>query len=352
MLPSIVVDPSTLWLVSADDTLEVAEDAIGRAMEWMKPNTTGPLQLFLSRRSVDALATANAFPAEPRFTDILKTLGLDGVISPKALATTVSRFLSGNRWIEDRVGLQDILYDVKKIAPDPTSVIADPQLQSLSVDALGLSAICASENNLQPLYAFPRQSAAGLNVLVETSIDIADFGEAEARTAQAVNRDVTVLGHPSYWAFGLSASDIWRHSENAEELEVAIWLCAQQLNEQSGCGLKKFRVGTSLFDCLAAKGATGDGPYALSVLQKCAQTVLNQSSLQPNPFYTSAKANASVRERTRDKAKAWRLHVTKSHQALRLMYWELPCGQIEFATLDEKAEEFIHDGEALPRRGW
>jgi hypothetical protein len=51
-------------------------------------------------------------------------------------------------------------------------------------------------------------------------------------------------------------------------------------------------------------------------------------------------------------AKAWRLHVTKSHQALRLMYWSLPNGQIEFATLEEKGNECIDEGEKLQKRKW
>jgi hypothetical protein len=352
MLPPIMVDPSTIWLIDSNDTPENAETAISSAMEWMKPNVSGPLQLYLSRRGVEALAEANAFPAEPRLSDALKAVGLDGVLSAKTLAASVSRFLSSNSWIEEKVGISDVLLQATKISPDPTFAIANPQLRILSVEAFGLAALCANENDSHLLYAFPRQSGSHRDVRVEAGFDIIDLGENNIRTEETVDRQIMVLRDPSAWRAALSPEDIWRGADGPEELEVAISLAATALGVMTKCGLKEFRVGTSFLECLRSNGAAGSGAYALSVLQKCAQTVLIQSSLQPKPFYTSSDANATVRERKRDKAKAWRLHVTKSHQALRLMYWALPCGQIEFATLEEKSEESIHDGEYLPQRKW
>lgn len=352
MLPDILLDPSILWLVESDDTAETASDAIVGAMEWMKPKATGPLHLMVSSRSVDALATANAFPAEPRLAEMLKSIGLEGVISPKNLATSVARFLSSNNWIEHRLGLRDILFQSVTITPDPTSAISDATLRAGSTEAMGLASVCAHGNPLNSLYAFSRQDDPKKEVRVQTAIDIVEFGADDVRTEQNTDNQISILRHPSAWSTALSPDEIWRLAETEEEIEVAIFLTAKSLAEQASCGIREFRVGTNFLDCLASNGASADGPYASLVLQKCAQTVLEQSSLQPNPFLTSASSTSPQRERTRDGAKAWRLHVTKSHQALRLMYWVLPCGQIEFATLEEKSEESIHEGEAICQRNW
>ena len=151
---------------------------------------------------------------------------------------------------------------------------------------------------------------------------------------------------------GLSSQQIWNEADCSNDLEVAILLAASALAKQSGCGLKMFRVGSGFLESLRESGAFNTGPFADVTITKCAQTVLLQSNLTPQPFRTNAKANAPTRIRQRDNAKAWRIHVTKNHQALRLMYWELPNGHIEFATLEAKAEESIDEGNALLPRAW
>jgi len=352
MLPAILVDPSALWLAHAGDTVESAENAITRALQWMKPNAIGPLQLYLSSRGVEALTDVNAFPAEPRFAEILKLLGLESVLNARTLAASVSRFLSTTPWIEDTVGLRDVAFQAIRVSPDLTMEISDAQLRKLSLETFGVAAICASEDKRHSLYAFPRQNMPHGSALVETKVGIMEVGAAHVRMEESVDRRIEVLGDPSVWPAALCPHETWRNAENPEEFELAIWLAAKTMSDKSGIGLKEFRVGTRFIECLRENSAAGKGPYAGSVLGKCAQTVLLQSSLEPKPFYVSAEAKAAIRQRARDRAKAWRLHVTKGHQALRLMYWELPDKQIEFATLGVKGEESIHDGDELPPRRW
>ncbi|RWI50105.1 MAG: hypothetical protein EOR16_31145 [Mesorhizobium sp.] len=351
MLPAITVDPSIIWILDDSDTEETASVAITRALEWMRPTATAPLDLLLSGRSVDALAAAGAFPSEPRLAQILSSLGLENVISPKTLAMSVSRFLSSTAWIEDEIGISDVLFHNTSIDPDPTPTISAPGLRVVSVDTIVLAGICAQENRRYSIYAFPRQPVPHRRLSVATTIDILEFVEDEPLTEQAIEVDLEAIRSPDAWYQGVSGVQVWRDAGCAADLEVAIWLTASELEKASGGGLREFRVGTAFLQTLQACGAARDGPHAEAVLTKCAQTVLGKSNLRPKPFWTST-ARTSVRERERDKAKAWRQQVTKSHEALRLMYWESPNGLIEFATLEAKAEETIDDGEVLDARGW
>lgn len=352
MLPEVAVDPSVIWIVDSTDTVEEARNAIATALKWMKPNAAGPLGLFLSRRSVEALASLNAFPAEARLAAVLRTLDLDGVVSSKSLAASVGRFLSSNMWIEESVGLQDVLYHGTTVTPDPTLAIVDCNLRDVSIDAMGLAALCTQAGGRHTICGFPRQEEAHHRVQVSTNIDIIEVEGRDQQDGIAVDIILDVLKFPHEWARGLSSETVWRDADCATDLELAIWLGAVTSSQQSGCGLKNFRVGTEFLDSLRASGAAGDGAFAEATLAKCVQSVLLKSSLKPKPFRTSTAANASVRKRNRDNAKAWRQHVTKSHQALRLMYWELPCGQIEFATVEMKAEESIDEGGVLLPRAW
>lgn len=351
MLPTVTLDPSTIWIIDSSDTEEVASGAITSALEWMRPHAAGPLSLFFSSRSVDALAQAGAFPSEPRFAEVLTSLGLANVISPKTLAASVSRFLASNPWIEEQVDLRDVLFHATTIAPDPTLAIPAQGLRTASVETLGLLGICARENGRHSVYAFSRLNDEHARIRVTTTVDILEIAENDARTEEAIDVEIDVISSPGAWSRALSSKQIWRDADCPADLEVAIWLAASELEKISGGGMREFRVGSAFFGTLQACGADGDGAYAESVLMKCAQTVLFRSNLRPAPFWTST-ARVSVRERKRDRAKAWRQHVTKSHQALRLMYWEAPNGLVEFATLESKVEESIADGDALEPRGW
>lgn len=352
MLPVVMVDPCTLWLIDDFDTSEEVEDYISHSLEWMKPNAAGPLKISLSSRAVEALTEAQAFPAEPRLEKALKGAGLEGVISAKTLAASVGRFLANNNWVEDSVGLEGILFNNISIDPDLAESITDPDLKRASKEAVGLTALCTCEINHRHLYAFPRFSKPKTDLDVSFSVDIVDFGSGDIREKQEGSCSIQVLRSPAAWSEAISGEEAWRNAESSEEVEVAILASAMRMDESANCGIKKFRVGSGFLESLRYCGAVGDGAYANAVLQKCAQTVLNISSLQPNHFHNSTSANSTVRVRERDNAIAWRLHVTKRHQALRLMYWELPCGSLEFSTLDEKAEEDILEGEILIARTW
>lgn len=351
MLPMVLVDPSVVWMIDSMDEVGVAKDAIASALEWMSPNAGGALDILLSRRGIEALTNAGAFPAEPRLNEVLASLGLEQVINAKTLAGTVSRFLSCNRWIEDVVGLCDVLYENTDIEPDVSLCITNPELRMLSIDSIGLVAVFVQEVNQQFRYGFPRQNEKHQLIQAATHISILELIGGD-QNDKSVKIKLDVLGSPCAWSSGLSSLQIWREAGCSNDLEVAIWLKAKELALQSNCELRSFRVGTQFLETLVSCEAVGEGSYAETTLVKCAQLLLLQSNLRPRPFRSSADANASVRLRLRDKAKAWRLHVTSSHQALRLMYWELPTGEIEFATMGPKVDAFIHDGEPMQPRAW
>ncbi|MES0175367.1 hypothetical protein [Mesorhizobium sp. M0006] len=351
MLPAITIDPSTIWIVDASDSEEMASEAITRALQWMRPGAAAPLDLLLSGRSVDALAAAGAFPSEPRLAQILSNLGLESVISAKTLAMSVGRFLASTAWVENETGISDALFHETSIVPDPTSAVLAPGLRAISVDTIGLVSICSQRSKRYSVYAFPRQPVVHREMNVTTMVDILEFVENDTVTEFAIETDLQVIRSPDGWLHGLSGIQVWRDADCAADVEVAIWLAALELDKVAGGGLREFRVGTAFLQSLQECGASGDGPHAEAALTKCAQTVLIASSLRPKPFWTST-ARTSIRERKRDKAKAWRQHVTKSQEALRLMYWESPNGQLEFATLEAKVEETIAEGDVLGPRAW
>lgn len=62
-------------------------------------------------------------------------------------------------------------------------------------------------------------------------------------------------------------------------------------------------------------------------------------------YNTTANPKSFNESRTSDKAEAFRVHVSKDHEAFRLMYWARPDGSTEFANIGIKQELLICQGD-------
>lgn len=178
-----------------------------------------------------------------------------------------------------------------------------------------------------------------------------DRGEyLEEMTLDAV---VTIVKSPSDYLNALSRSDIWKAASTSSELEVAIALEAKSLAEVTeSAAISIFRVGSEFLASLHSSQAIGQGAFADTALSKCAHIVTNSGLVNAQPFRTAAAANAGPRIRQRDGATAMRAHITGGHQALRLMYWLLPGGAVEFSCVRSKFDLQIDEGDLLGECGW
>ena len=80
-------------------------------------------------------------------------------------------------------------------------------------------------------------------------------------------------------------------------------------------------------------GANNGGPngtHAGVILEACARLVIGKPKNEEKPFEIAA--------RQRDGANPFRLHVTKHHEALRLMFWKCPGHVLELANVGVKDE--------------
>jgi hypothetical protein len=87
-----------------------------------------------------------------------------------------------------------------------------------------------------------------------------------------------------------------------------------------------------------------DGAFSSVVLEKRAQVIASSGNLKVKDLRTSKSKAAPTKKRDRDGATAKRVHVTGSGPGLRLMFWELPNGEVEFSTLRNKFDVEIDDG--------
>lgn len=70
----------------------------------------------------------------------------------------------------------------------------------------------------------------------------------------------------------------------------------------------------------------------------CARLIMGQPKNRAVAF--------RVPRRKRDGAIPFRTHITKRHEALRLMFWQATNGVVELANIGGKSEQLIFEGDA------
>ena len=132
----------------------------------------------------------------------------------------------------------------------------------------------------------------------------------------------------------LDALQLWSKAESDEEIKYAILTRATSIRKTAGCknpeaNCDLFSIGRTFRETLAAWQAGGNSKFSSTTFETCARLVAKKPKEACNMFGQS---------RASDLAVSYRTHVTKDHEALRLMYWKLPDGSIELACVGSKHE--------------
>jgi hypothetical protein len=137
---------------------------------------------------------------------------------------------------------------------------------------------------------------------------------------------------------------LWCHADDDTQFALAIRLAAREVRKISGCpdpdrNCATFSFGARFVSSLKEWQAAGDGRHASSVLVACARIVARAESDDIIRFYKRASGKGKIEYITRviDRAEAWRMHLSKRHEAMRLMFWRKTDGSIEFANVGSKA---------------
>lgn len=146
---------------------------------------------------------------------------------------------------------------------------------------------------------------------------------------------------------GDHAYAVWAKANNERDLTVAIALGAMMTLKAAGLDYQAagdfFLIGEDFLSSLQSNQALGSGRYSREVARICFELVAGVFAGTDKEF---GAGSAIVRKR--DGAVGRRVHVSKSGVALRLMYWRLSSGGVEFANVGPKHELLISLGDGRP----
>jgi hypothetical protein len=150
-----------------------------------------------------------------------------------------------------------------------------------------------------------------------------------------------LVARPGEYLGSLAAATVWQHAEDAIQLHLAISLEVANahgisLEALPLKGIPNFCIGSEFLPSLHLHGGLANGTLANIVRTKCAQVLASKAQAAPRSFKEC---------RSGDKAESFRVHLSKDHEAFRLMYWTRPDGSTEFANIGAKAELLICEGD-------
>lgn len=135
---------------------------------------------------------------------------------------------------------------------------------------------------------------------------------------------------PSVSALAGRGYEIW--SKSSTELSRILSLAVGAAERSHGGSTLRFAFSDGFFASAEALSALRCGRNSANLFAILTALIAENCGNDRHEYGVAEPLVRSV-----DGAVAWRLHVTKSHGALRLMYW-LKDGCIEFANLDLKAD--------------
>lgn len=335
MLPFVIVDPSVLWVSDENDTEEQFSLALEHSMGWLQRPSSHGLQVFVHQRGIERLAELGLIPIEPFLRGVLSRFNLEGVVSAAELSGMINRAIATGDSIEDFLNVKDALFSNIDIHPDIFSVISNEELRALSRDTLAITSLNQHQSNRGYIYAFPRQAVSAASVKTTIAATIPDSIFDHEDTLE----NIIIVDGVSSIDKNLNALDIWVNSTKDTELAIAMRVLANELCEKSTIPLQ-FRIGSNFLLSIQKNGGL-NGPHAQQILTKCAQVLAHTPNLEIGDFRTTEDTTSSIRTRQIDGAQAKRIHLSKSHEAMRLLLWQCPDGVIEFANIGPKKELWI-----------
>lgn len=301
------------------------------------------LRLTLPSNSIRLLQEVSAYPSQDWIYSQLANTDLKSLYSAKDISRQIDQILSVGT-VEMATGCEDILWEdfesqpkvdeIHSSAPLADSlkrtlllILVRPNLRSIAMPIATLLEEKEIQIKANAIYILPE------NIQSLTPEHLPKILSGKIHAASDVESICDLI----------DPLDVWNHVDETMDLNFSIQLMCRRLlkadnNYQGWKSIPKFSIGDQFRNSLNLWSAGPNSEYGKIALEKAASTILRHANIQISVFTTTGAPGAEPRRRDHDKATAMRVHVTESHQALRLMLWELHDKSFELANIGPKFE--------------
>jgi hypothetical protein len=306
--------------------------------------------------TAETLARLDCFPAYPNLKALLQRFQLDHVYSVDMVRQAINALLQRAQPFLSVAGCE--VQESSNCFTDPEVLSAyDERLRDsaerLLASVTGASSLLATEAKRIGFVALGIPHSGHFSLFVRCDIERISTSLDTSRLFCPMGS----LGEVALaWSYEdlltrLGPDEVWDNATANREVHLAIALEALRLLRTSDAtvslkSLPRFDIGSRFYDSLLRNGA---GPYSRfggAVRETCARLILGAAKYEVKELLTSRGGKrAKMQPRVRaDGSPAFRTHISKHHEALRLMFWQRPGGRIELANIGPKAELQIEPG--------
>lgn len=349
-------DPALLAIPNHASTQDEAEQIVHRIRYWARSCFFSSLfQGAVLGDTITILADGDFFPSTPNIVDLLDQWGLRHVYSTEDVRRAVNFILERAVILEDIFDVEVTSAQFCESAPDLTARVRLPLLFDATVRHLTTLtlAVCVNPEEVsRPVVVSGFANTTGDVDLKLTANDgVVLRRPDEFNFPLSARSNLIFADNVEDVAGCLGAKALWCEADTPEQLHFALMVEATHLLRAKGVfhrteDVPKFRIGSDFFETATRFNATGmTGASGDLLREACARIVVNDPKYPVGELKRANKFGKLVPViRKRDGAIACRTHLQKSHAALRLMFWRLHDGSMEFANVGPKAELEILDG--------
>ena len=347
----VIVDPFLLCLPNPCNSPDQLEEFIGAIVGWRGFLDRADTCVLLSDSARDALNTDGEFPYRHRLAELMSRFGCT-VADANTISKVVNSILDRAPALEGYFGIDSVLIeeDCFEFAP---AVILDRlsrNCRSALRDDLLIAGVNDWECVTDSLESHLMVASGGvtehpLPTIITIKAEIHDIGivsEDRGRMRElpiCISQSIPIVFSHEQLIETLDLWSVWDGASSEEAVRCCIDARVKNLISSGAVDdeVCDFVIGKCFVASLKGWSANLRRDYAMVTVESCARVVLGIPKNLVSEFRQSAEGTAKQRIRD-DGALAFRTHLTKKGVGLRLMFWKLIDGVIEFANIGGKDE--------------
>lgn len=345
----MVVDPYLLCLPNPCTTADQLVNFISSLLGWGGLLSRGDACVLLADSARIALSDDDEYPHWHKLSKLLTQYQCE-IADVKTISDLADGILKRSPCFEDYYGIDVIVVDENKTYIQPSQLLdrlkknCRTSFSEVLASILILRQLKSKDHRDSVLVA----SAIGGGIVAPLPDEISVTSEVQISFSTEICDELPInvadkipvsFKHDEL-SIQLDVWDLWDNASSNESAVSAIELCIQNLVEAGVNSVAKvqYTLGSNFLGSARTWGAGKRSDYAMIIIESCARIVLGIPKNQLNEFRVDSKSTSAQRKRDNDGALAFRTHLTKKGAGLRLMFWKLPSGVIEFANIGDKDE--------------
>ncbi|MCC4818490.1 hypothetical protein BCU85_07670 [Vibrio lentus] len=300
-------------------------------------NNNYDVDIIVQDELISKLSDAGLYPSEKVFNENIIKHGLDDEISSKDIVTMIHNIVQRSDDLSSYTEVFEIEFENVNIIPDKNEITYKCCMDDLIYDFMMVILI-------NEIYKF------NLKIIFSLSNKIKDINLQTGKVIIYADEQSEIKGVDT--SFALSSVDellldfgsinIWAKTNNEYTLSLAIYTRVLELRKQSGItydddfNLDSFVIGDGFINSLYANQCGPNERFGSACFDAISRLISGSPKEALSVFRVSSEKNAA--QRTRGLDLAFRTHVTKGSEGIRLMVWALPTGEYELANVGNKFE--------------